>query len=385
MRFEDDYKNQNSSNTKILLGCLGTTMFFAVILGMVFFTNQDKMPKKHSAVSVSDDKAEKKESDDDFKLSGNTKTADELDFWHMYDDNEADVSQKENLNDPDRNKKDYAKPVSDNDVKGVSESEETISGNKFDAGDTDDTDYVEIFDSIPKHNYVSSGFRQEGNELQYYASNRKISSYGISVSKYQGNIDWELVKESGIDFAMIRMGVRGYSTGNVVLDEKFVENVEGALRNGIDVGIYFYSQATTIDEAVEEANYAVAAAAKYPIAYPVVFYTETIEQDSARTDSLNADELTAVASKFCEVVAGYGYRPMIGGSKKQLSKKLDISQLTNYDTWLLDAPSLKNGKKLSMSAYPYQYTMWQYSTEGHIGGIEGNCDLSISFVDYRYR
>jgi len=98
-----------------------------------------------------------------------------------------------------------------------------------------------------------------------------------------------------------------------------------------------------------------------------------------------ADELAAIAKAFCDTVRGYGYKPMISGSKHRLAVDMDITALGGYDIWLLDAPLLKEGEKLSLSEYPYQYTMWQYSSTGHIDGIKDEVDLNISFVDYKYR
>lgn len=411
---DDFYNRGNSGTIKIILGTVAMMAVAAIVIGAVLYVNRDIVNSRQNKRNNKNNESSSSEVQEDFEMPQDNKlTAEQLDFWNMYDDgNVPNLAKKKALSEKDKTSSGSAAAESDDDVSEKNSSSKAVTSSKksesdsdeenekvsgvnpsgagedaktFNAADSGDEELIEIFDNIPQNAYVADSFRQEGNELQYYSSNRKASSFGIDVSKYQGEIDWEKVAGSGIDFAMIRMGVRGYSTGQVVADEQFVKNMDGAKENGIDTGIYFYSQAVTVNEAVEEANYAVAAARSYNVVYPIVFYSERISSDIARTDGLSADELSAIAKAFCDTVKGYGYKSMICATKHRLAVDMDISTLKDYDIWLVDAPLLKEGDKLSMSEYPYMYTMWQYSSTGKIDGIEGDADLNISFVDYKYR
>lgn len=399
MRFDDDFYGRGTGSiSRIILGCIFALLAVTLVAAIVLLANNDKLNKqKRRELYQNSDQNTQAETEDDFKMSEEKRTSDELDFWHMYDDPSAaaegdssdekvefydDGSSSKKSSSSDRKRS--SSSSKQNEASGVAD-DSSEDKTQFDASDNDEPEMIDIFESIPVNSYDAGAFRQEGNELQYYSANRKVSTYGIDISKYQGSIDWEKVADSGVDFAMIRMGVRGYSSGKVVIDETYADNVDAALKNGIDVGTYFYSQAISVDEAVEEANYAVAAASTYDINYPIVFYSETISNDTARTDELSMDELTAIAKIFCDTVRSYGYKPMIGASKHQLSTKLDMSVLKDYDVWLVDPPRVKSEKKLKKSEYPYQYMMWQYSTDAEIDGINGPVDLNISFADYRYR
>ncbi|MBR0148844.1 MAG: glycoside hydrolase family 25 protein [Lachnospiraceae bacterium] len=400
MKLNDDnfYSDKKGDSLKLILSVLGALALFSLVILAVLMLNADKLSSnKKSVVRVEDEKDLKSDDNDEGdpfpegEYTGSGLTSDDLDFWNMYGDKDSSSSKKsvspdeilrkytsDSLSDSTRDEDD-----GDN-ADGVQAVERDDEGT-FNCADSGEEELLEIDENIPRNTYSSDFFRQEGNELQYYSSGRKVSSYGIDVSKYQGKIDWEKVAASGIDFAMIRMGVRGYSTGAVVFDERFEENIKGANDNGIDVGIYFYSQAKDQQEAVEEANYAVAAAAAHKVSYPIVFYSEEITGEPGRTEGLDPEQLSGIAKRFCDTVNGYGYRSMIGASKHRLSKDMSPGLLDGYDVWLVDAAHLKEGEQLTMSEYPYRYTMWQYSSNGRIDGIDDAVDLDISFVDYKYR
>lgn len=213
------------------------------------------------------------------------------------------------------------------------------------------------------------------NGRKYYVENSKITSkIGVDVSIHQNDIEWQKVKESGIDFAIIRLGYRGYGTGEAHIDENFVKNIEGATKAGIETGVYFFSQAVTVDEAVEEANMVTDALKDYDITYPVVYDWEIIYDDSARTDNVPVDVLTDCCVAFCETVQDAGYTPMVYQNKKTTMFKLDLERLTEYDFWLAEYNS--------KPSYYYDFAMWQYTSKGSVPGIEGDVDLNISFKDY---
>lgn len=213
----------------------------------------------------------------------------------------------------------------------------------------------------------------EQNGYKYYTgiTGDIQSEIGIDVSKFQGDIDWALVKESGIQFAMLRVGMRGYGSGKLVTDEKFYVNLEGALSEGIKVGTYFFSAAINEAEAIEEADYVAKALEGYPIEMPVVFDTEPIYYDDARTDDLTPNQLTIITRAFCERIRSYGYTPMIYANAKRLTCVLHLEELADIDLWYADYQE--------KPIFPYAYRMWQYTEHGSVPGISGEVDLNVYF------
>ncbi len=370
--------------------CLGSLCAMTAILALVLYINRERVDHLTGpGVRVEEEESETPDPlDIKGEYTGDGLTSDDLDFWHMYDEAPQENNSKKrrpdkNLRTVSDNRQKADESVSADEARGVDGLEG--DGKTFNCADGGEEELLEIDGSIPANTYSPEGFRQEGNELQYYYANRKVSTYGVDLSAYQGKVDWERLAASGIDFAMIRMGVRGYMSGAVVYDEEFENNIKGANANGINAGLYFLSRAISVQEAEEEANYAVASAAANNVTYPIVYYVEEGAEGSSRSDSLSPDERTALARCFCDKVSSYGYKAMIGGSKHTLSVKFDPALLADYDVWLVDAPYVESGNNLKMSEYPYQYTMWQYSSNARIDGIEGTADLDICFVDYRYR
>lgn len=213
------------------------------------------------------------------------------------------------------------------------------------------------------------------NGRKFYVEDSEITSLlGVDVSVHQDDIDWAKVRKAGIDFAMVRLGFRGYGSGEAQLDENYVQNIEGARAAGLDAGVYFFSQAITVDEAIEEAQMVIDSLDGLDVNYPVVYDWEIIYDDSARTDNVPVDVLTDCCVAFCEAIEDAGYTPMIYQNKKTTMFKLDLERLTDYDFWLAEYNS--------EPTYYYDFTMWQYTSEGSVPGIEGDVDLNISFKDY---
>lgn len=213
------------------------------------------------------------------------------------------------------------------------------------------------------------------NGYAFYKENEKITSIaGIDVSEHQGNIDWNAVKNAGIEFAIIRVGYRTYGGGEITLDTTFEQNLRNADAAGIKTGVYFFSQAIDPEEAIEEADAVIDAIRPYNITYPVIFDWELITGDSARTDAMTVDNLADACISFCERVKSAGYTPMIYQNKNTTMFKLDLPKLQDYDFWLAEY-----GDK---PTYYYDYQMWQYSSTGKVPGINGEVDMNISFKDY---
>jgi len=237
-------------------------------------------------------------------------------------------------------------------------------------GDT----WLEALTDVPRHTYDFNNIKTRNGYKYYYQDGALASKVGIDVSYFQGDIDWQLVSDDGIEFVIIRLGYRGYESGAINIDERFHEYIQGAVDAGLDVGVYFYSQAVSADEAEEEVLAVISELGDYEIAYPIVYDWEVVGEDTARTNDVTVETLNECASVFCNTIAGAGYIPMVYSSKRMALMKLDLSQLAGFDFWLAeynDEPE-----------FPYNFTIWQYASDGEVNGIEGEVDLNISFVDY---
>jgi GH25 family lysozyme M1 (1,4-beta-N-acetylmuramidase) len=210
----------------------------------------------------------------------------------------------------------------------------------------------------------------ETGEITY--SDGTITSHkGIDVSKYQGTIDWSKVKASGVEYAIIRCGYRGYESGTITQDSSFDTYARNALANDVGIGAYFYTQAINADEAREEADFVISCLKPYNATYPICLDVEDASGDGARQDALSNSELTDVVIAFCERIKEAGYTPMIYANGRYFAGRLEVERLEDYDKWYAmyaDTPYM-----------PYEISMWQYSSSGTVDGITGNVDMNISF------
>ena len=236
--------------------------------------------------------------------------------------------------------------------------------------------FVPISDEIEHHGFKDDDFEfDENGRISYVGEDSSLEfKHGIDVSRFQGDIDWDKVKASGIDFAIIRAGYRGTTEGKLLEDDKFIDNIEGAISSGIDVGVYFYSQAVNKQEALEEAQVILDMIEPYDIKYPVVIDIESAESENARTAELSTDEYETVAKAFCETVKAAGYKPMVYGNLKTYTLLMDAVDVDDYDIWIA-----YYGDPLY---YPYHFNIWQYTSAGKVDGIEGNVDLNICISEY---
>lgn len=241
--------------------------------------------------------------------------------------------------------------------------------------DTMGETFIPVFGDVPKSPIEPSELVKDGSGFVKYVGNDGLQSkIGIDVSEYQGIIDWKQVKGAGVDFAMIRAGYRTYGGGVITLDNSLITNIDGAAAAGIDVGVYFFSQAITPEEAIEEADAVLDAVAGRNITYPIVFDWEIIYDDTARTDKMTVEGLADCCVAFCERVKSAGYTPMVYQNTSTSTHKLDLPRIKDYEFWLAEYTDFPT--------FYYEYDMWQYSSEGKVAGIEGNVDLNICFKDY---
>ncbi len=207
----------------------------------------------------------------------------------------------------------------------------------------------------------------EMTDIQPSEANR---SFGIDVSKWNKDIDWEKVRAAGVEFAIIRCGYRGSSTGTLVEDPYFYRNVEAARKAGVKVGLYFFTQATNAVEAVEEASMVLCLNNGMPLEYPIFIDTEGAG-GNGRADNLDTAMRTEVCQAFCETIENAGYRAGICASRNWYYNRLDMTKLDDYVIWLAEYREYPE--------YEGKYQLWQYTSGGFIDGIEGRVDFDISY------
>ena len=203
------------------------------------------------------------------------------------------------------------------------------------------------------------------------------SYVGIDVSSHQNAIDWDQVAGAGVDFVMIRAGYRGYTAGNIFKDLYFTRNIEGALEAGLQVGIYFFSQAVSPEEAQEEARQVLSMIEGYDVTYPVAFDWERVDTESSRTRDVDTKTATEAARAFCQVIEDGGYMPIIYGGPSKMGEDLSYELLEDYPFWLANYT-----RDTAATSFPYHYHMWQYTSSGQVPGIEGRVDMNICLTDW---
>ena len=194
-------------------------------------------------------------------------------------------------------------------------------------------------------------------------------SRGIDVSKFQGSINWSQVKASGVDFAIIRVGYRGYGSGALVEDSQFRANIQGASSAGIPVGLYFYSQAVNEEEAVEEASMVLSLCGGYRLSYPIYYDTEHVA--GGRANGISRETRTACAVAFCETIRNAGYSAGVYSYASWFYNSLSYANISKYSIWIAQYRDNLDFK--------YSYKIWQYSSKGRVPGISANVDMNIAY------
>ncbi|MCM1100285.1 MAG: hypothetical protein NC079_02895 [Clostridium sp.] len=216
-----------------------------------------------------------------------------------------------------------------------------------------------------KYNFGSDGALVTGDGIM-----------GIDVSKHNGTIDWNAVKNSGVSYVIIRCGYRGYTQGSLIIDPKFEQNIKGANSAGLKVGVYFFSQAVDEVEAVEEASFVLDCVRNYQISYPIFLDVEYsgAAGNKGRADGLGSAGRTSVCKAFCETIRSGGYTAGIYANKTWLETKLDPGQLGSYKIWL--------AQYAASPTYTGRYDLWQYKSTGKVSGISGSVDMNLSYLGY---
>lgn len=362
MKLHDDFEDRSGMTPTVVMTIVAVTVFIAIILVIVLLVNskggrgqngpsETGQPPEESSPFIIPSES------DSAVSSGGVQGPEDLDFWDKYppkeetEDSQESVEQEKVENDP------------------ATDGKHTLV-----VGADGKEEWVLISPYLPKHEYDFTRLVCQSGRMKYYENGKQVSYVGVDVSKVQDYIDFVKVKKAGINFVMIRAGARGYSSGQLIVDDYFGDNLKRATDAGLDVGVYFYSQAITEAEAIEEANLVLENLGEYEISYPIAFDMELVSNDASRIDALTKSERTAITKAFLDTIQNAGHKAVIYGNKEWMIKKIDMSKLTAYDVWLAQPADIPD--------YPYRFTMWQYSTQGSVDGIAGPVNLNISFIDY---
>ncbi|MBQ3105133.1 MAG: glycoside hydrolase family 25 protein [Lachnospiraceae bacterium] len=389
MRQTDGYEDR-SGGLPLIYMALAVSFFVLMILLLVLFMNRDQSKPAYIAegagggteqvasgqggaylsqgsdLTVGGEAYAPEDSTADSAGSGGM-VAGDLDFWDMYPMG-GEGLEEESGEERDEDSKEQENVLPD----------PSADGNHVEIVYADGTsEWVPINPYWKKNTYDFTNLVSKNKLLEYYSDGKQVSFLGVDLSRYQKDVDFRALKRAGIDFCMLRVGSRGYETGALQADEYFDQYLAGAKEAGLDIGVYFYSQAVTEAEAIEEASMVLQKIAGQPVKYPVAFDMEFVNNDDARVETLTRDERTAISLAFLRTIEDAGYTGMLYGNKEWLLKRIDLSKFENYDIWLSQEDDVPD--------YPYEYSMWQYSRQGEVSGVDGYVDLNISFVDYSAR
>ena len=304
-------------------------------------------------------------------ISGSTLTAEDLDIWDTSEELQTfrqEQNQEEMISENEAASEETAPEEADPSKDGLHTLIIHTDGKE---------EWVDINPYLARNTYQESGLVCQDSVMKYYENNRKISSLGVVISKQQDYVDFNALKKAGVEYVMIRLGQRGYQSGELTLDEYFADNMQRAAAAGLDIGVYFFSQATTLEEAEEEADFVIAALENYELQYPVAFYMDYVPRETTRGESTEKMVRTNIAIRFMDKIQEAGYMSMLAGTKEWLIQKYSLGSMMGYDFWLLQDADVPD--------YPYEFIMWQYTEEGSISGISGDASLCISFVDFSLR
>lgn len=374
MRLPEEH-NDRGMGTPVIYTIVAVSVCILIILAVVFFSNDRRgnssSSKKTENMADSSPTPEKEmqfaqgQEDIESLYRENKLRSEDLDFWNMYQ-NEGTIVEVE---------KPTASP-SPEPSHEPTEEEMAADGMHVKVTHRDgEEEWVEISEDIPLYTYDFTNLKISGGKMAYYLDGEKQSFLGVDISKSSGKIDFEVLKSSGVDFVMIRLGSRGYESGLISLDEMFVDNITAAQTAGLEVGVTFSSQAVNEAEAVEEAVFVANTLIPYKISYPVAFVMEYAANDDSRIDFLDEEKKTQIAETFLSEIEKSGHRPILyGNTNWLLGELIPDDLLSDYDIWLNDSSPVPD--------YPYQFRMWRYSTDQNIAGVENNAAYIISFVDY---
>lgn len=387
MKLPGEEESGGGMGPSVIYMIVGVVLFASVVLVLVMQSNKSSKGGSAYFQKVQEEKAQQEAQSLEEEETEQTQTklrAEDLDFWDMYPVEEEESAEKQEAEETPKSsyeeKAEKDRQEQEEKAEQKAQEDPSLDGKHTLVTNRDGSQEWVLINSYLKKNTYDFTRLEEKNGLKKYVDGGKTLSYlGADLSKYNGDVNFASMKAAGVDYVMIRVGSRGYNTGKITLDEKFNDYIKGASEAGLQIGVYFASQAISQEEASQEADFVLQNLAPYQasITYPVAFDMEFAANDEARIDGLRTADRTAIATMFLDKIKNAGYIPMVYGNKEWLIKEVDMTGLQQYDVWLSQEDEAPD--------YPYQFTMWQYTTDGVLNGVPGDVGLDISFVNYSER
>ncbi len=382
MKLDDDFDDydektdeyiHHKSNGTLKNAALVASFFILVTLVIVLLINQNNIKKRQAAASARQVRENTAQtltptvSPLDVIDGHSQLTAQDLDFWDDYADGNhpainatpTPAERTEEVTDPDDPSQD--------------------GNHTFIKNGENDGEWVEINPYLRKNSYDFSNMVFKKPLMLYYENGTKKSYAGVDISKDEGKVDFKALKRNGIEFVMLRLGQRGYSSGELTLDDNFLNNYTAAKEAELKVGAYFVTAATTPDEGYEEARFCLDTISSNSVTleYPLALSAEQLGEGRSRTDELQKMPRTNSAISFMKEVEDKGFFTLLYGTKGTLIKKYSLGSLTDYEIWYSEEADIPD--------YPYEFVMWQYDIDAKLPGISTGARMNISFVDYSVR
>lgn len=357
----DDYNNSNKNQT-VALAVSISVLVMVLIVTVVVLLNKDTLFKGTKKTASLDEASVSDYVQQIPSTAGDGRTVSDMDFYNKYASTSEDTS------------------VSDEPVvepEPEPEIDPATDGKHFEViSPAGTSEWLEISPYLLASSINYENLYMNDSGWQYKEGTRVVSELGVDISKDQGYIDFNKVKKAGIDFVMIRVGVRGYETGTLSFDDYYTDNLKRASDAGLEIGLYFMSQATTKKEAEAEAKFITDSIGDYSITYPIAFMCKSEVSYSSRTADLSASDRTDIALAFINKIKKSGYISMLYGSRYDLIKNYELANVEGLtDIWLSDTD-------MTFTTYPYNYSVLQYTKDGTVDGISGGVGMNISFVDF---
>ncbi len=376
MRLSDE-QDERGFSTPVIYTIVVVSALILIILACVLVSNSKKT-SRNNLNSQRIDAVPTEAPDEEIEFAEGQKDietlyredklrSEDLDFWNMYEKEEPVVEVE-----PTPTPKPTPTPT-------PTDEEKAADGKHIRVSYKDGTqEWIEIDEELTKHSYDFTKLKATNGKMVYYEGNKKISRLGVTLSAENGEVDFEDLKADGVDFVMLKVGARGYETGLITLDEAFVTNMQKAKEAGLKIGVYFCSQAVTVDEAVEEVEFISNQLIPYEITYPVAYRIEAVSYDAARTDILDKEKKTQMAETFLGEMEKAGHDVIIYADQNWLlTEVLTKELLDEYEIWLSDQSPVPK--------FPYRFQMWEYAQGETVLGVTGDISYTISFIDYSQR
>lgn len=390
------YEEEHGPNMVMIYMVFIMSVVVLLVTGLVFLQNRSDMKTvKRTSYSSQTVLQQANTKTSDELISGSTLTSDQLDIWELPDTGRNQSSQDsidngkngivvnqttgETLN----NSVKAEEKVTDSSIEESKTTLYDMNKNKTEDDENEENEnqtlikyqdgteeWIEINDNLELNDYDMENFKYQKPYMKYLEDGKNVSTCGVNIAGRLGTVDFSKLKKTGCDYVMVRIGARGYSSGQIVLDEKYKENLEGAKKAGLDTGVYFTTQAVSEQEVSEEVDTLLDIIDNYSIKCPVVLEPQATTDDVSRVDALTVDERTGLVRLFAEELKEAGYTPVISASKEWLLTKLDLEELDDYEICLQQSEDTPD--------YPYEFKMWQYSDEGTVKGIDEPTKMYIS-------